>query len=242
MNDCANAVLAIGAKPIMAQHPKEVVQITSSAQALALNLGNFDDTRAQAMRLSAGYANDHQLPFILDLVGVGCSDLRKTYALEMIETYHPTIIKGNLSELKSITQYTSHAKGIDVGIDDIEDPKSSAVWLRELAKTNHCTVLCTGETDIITSAKDCVLVHNGHSMMTLMTGTGCMLNVITASFLSCAAPFESAVLACTYFGCAGEESMIEAPSPGSFRVHLLDWLYKMDEETFYKRAHITDLS
>ena len=52
MNDCANAVLALGAKPIMAQHPMECEQITACSKALALNLGNFDDSRAIAMKKS----------------------------------------------------------------------------------------------------------------------------------------------------------------------------------------------
>ena len=34
INDCANAVLAVGAKPIMAEHPREVSEITAGAKAL----------------------------------------------------------------------------------------------------------------------------------------------------------------------------------------------------------------
>lgn len=239
INDCANVILALGAKPIMAQHPDEVVQISSSAQALALNLGNFDDTRACSMRLSAAYARDHQLPYILDLVGVGCSEIRRCYAQDMIENYHPTIIKGNLSELKAMAHSTSHACGVDVGVDDIEDPKQSAIWLKRMAQNYHCTILCSGETDIIIDETECVLVHNGHPLMALVTGTGCMLNAITATFLSCNAPFESAVLACAYLGCVAEESVLQSPNPGSFHMHLIDWLYAMDEETFYKRINTT---
>lgn len=242
MNDCANAVLALGAKPIMAQHPDEVVQISASAQALALNLGNFDDTRARSMFLSAAYANEHQLPFILDLVGVGCSDLRRKYAKNMINNYHPTIIKGNLSELKAMDRSTSHAQGVDVGVDDMEDPHSSAVWLHKMARKYQSTILCSGEVDIIVDEHDCVLVHNGHPMMALVTGTGCMLNVITACYLSCAPPLESAVLACSYFGCAAEESFSQTQHPGSFHMQLIDWLYAMDETTYYNRVKMTTLS
>ena len=41
INQCANAVLAAGARPIMAEHPAEVKEITESADALVLNLGNI---------------------------------------------------------------------------------------------------------------------------------------------------------------------------------------------------------
>ncbi|MFQ7213141.1 MAG: hydroxyethylthiazole kinase [Blautia massiliensis (ex Durand et al. 2017)] len=41
IHDCANVVLAVGARPIMAEHPAEVTDITASAGALMLNLGNI---------------------------------------------------------------------------------------------------------------------------------------------------------------------------------------------------------
>ena len=52
INDCANAILAVGARPIMAEHPLEVQGITQSAQALSLNLGNITDARMESMRAS----------------------------------------------------------------------------------------------------------------------------------------------------------------------------------------------
>ena len=50
INDCANAVLALGARPIMAEHPDEAAEITRHAQALVLNLGNISASRMEAMR------------------------------------------------------------------------------------------------------------------------------------------------------------------------------------------------
>ena len=120
MNDCANAVLALGAKPIMAQHPMECEQITVCSKALALNLGNFDDNRSIAMKKSLHCANENGIPVIIDLVGVGCSELRKTFAEELLQKGRFSIIKGNLSELKAISGRDSHALGIDVGDGDRE--------------------------------------------------------------------------------------------------------------------------
>ena len=53
INDCANFVLASGAKPIMAEHPLEVEEITSRANALAVNIGNITDARLKSIRLAA---------------------------------------------------------------------------------------------------------------------------------------------------------------------------------------------
>ena len=38
INQCANAILAVGGRPIMAEHPMEVAEITCTAKALMLNL------------------------------------------------------------------------------------------------------------------------------------------------------------------------------------------------------------
>ena len=52
INDCANILLAIGARPIMAEHPDEVAEITAIAKGLALNLGNITDARMASMKIS----------------------------------------------------------------------------------------------------------------------------------------------------------------------------------------------
>ena len=46
INDCANAVLAVGASPIMAEHPKEVAEIVRRAKGLSVSLANITDVRA----------------------------------------------------------------------------------------------------------------------------------------------------------------------------------------------------
>ena len=52
VNDCANAVLALGGRPIMAEHPAEVADISASAAALTVSLGNITDARAESMLLA----------------------------------------------------------------------------------------------------------------------------------------------------------------------------------------------
>ena len=52
INQCANAILALGARPMMAEHPLEAPVITRTAGALMLNLGNLSDTRVTSLKLS----------------------------------------------------------------------------------------------------------------------------------------------------------------------------------------------
>ena len=70
IHQCANSVLAVGARPIMAEHPEEVRDITHTANALMLNLGNITDVRMQSMLLSARTAKEKGIPAVLDAVGV----------------------------------------------------------------------------------------------------------------------------------------------------------------------------
>ena len=205
MNDCANAVLALGAKPIMAQHPMECEQITACSKALALNLGNFDDSRAIAMKKSLHCANENGIPVIVDMVGAGCSDLREAFAEKLLHEGKFSIIKGNLSELKAVSGRDSHALGIDVGDDDREAPAKSAEWLAELARKYGTTVLCSGEVDI------------------------------AAAFLSVTeTALDAALAACITFELAAEKSVSITEGPGSFHASLFDSLYEINTLDFAK--------
>ena len=86
MNQCANTILALGSKPIMAEHPEEVAEITRTASALLLNLGNISDVRMTSMKISLKEANDKDIPAVLDAVGVSCSALRRRFVSELIKT------------------------------------------------------------------------------------------------------------------------------------------------------------
>ena len=49
IHGCVNMILAVGARPMMAEHPLEVEDITRTAGALMLNLGNITDARMESM-------------------------------------------------------------------------------------------------------------------------------------------------------------------------------------------------
>lgn len=84
IHGCANMILAVGARPMMAEHPLEVEDITRTAGALMLNLGNITDARMESMRRSARVAMECGIPILLDLVGVTCSRIRMELARELI--------------------------------------------------------------------------------------------------------------------------------------------------------------
>lgn len=237
VNDCANVILAIGGKPIMAEHPREVAEITQIAQALALNLGNISDSRMVAMQQSAKIAMQEHIPMILDLVGIGCSTLRREYAKDLITTYHPNILKGNMSELKAIGQVIgigeiqSHAKGVDVGVIDQvteENIKQSSNLIKALARTYECVVVATGAIDLISDGRKVYQVKNGSERLAQITGTGCMLNALIGTLISVGDCLTASLLGVLLMGISGEIAC-KVEGNGSYHVALLDALSKIED-------------
>ncbi|MEG0615877.1 MAG: hydroxyethylthiazole kinase [Oscillospiraceae bacterium] len=240
INQCANAVLAVGGKPIMAEHPMETAEITISANALALSLGNVTDARLKSMIISAKAAKNCQIPCVLDLVGVGCSTFRYNYARDFIRKNHPDVIKGNLSEIKAIAGKTTSAKGVDVGKNDVFTEENSAetiATLKKLSRSSNSVVLATGKTDVIVYFDEVFLVENGDEMLSKITGTGCILNVLVGTFISAKEILLGTILAAATLGIAGELADKSAGT-GTFSVNLLDALYSMSDSDFVKLVKI----
>ena len=186
IHDCANVVLAVGARPIMAEHPAEVTDITASAGALMLNLGNITDARIESMKRSMRTAMENKIPVLLDLVGVACSDLRLDLARELLSIGHAAVLKGNMSELLAVSGLPSHAIGIDAGAQDAltaENMETVSEVLRAFSRSNQAIVLATGKQDFVTDGERVVLVQNGSAALSGITGTGCMVGALTAAFL-----------------------------------------------------------
>ena len=257
IHDCANVVLAVGARPIMAEHPAEVTGITASAGALMLNLGNITDARIESMKT----AMENKIPVLLDLVGVACSDLRLDLARELLRIGHPAVLKGNMSELLAVSGLPSHAIGIDAGVEDAlteENIDGVSEVLKAFSRNNQAIVLATGKQDFVTDGERVVLVQNGSAALSGITGTGCMVGALTAAFLPGCEDniakemtdsieagvwsgvetelngrsgnyLAAAVLGTALMGIAGEEAEKISRGPGSFQVNLLDEIYGLSD-------------
>lgn len=170
----------------MAEHPAEVTDITASAGALMLNLGNITDARIESMKRSMRTAMENKIPVLLDLVGVACSDLRLDLARELLRIGHPAVLKGNMSELLAVSGLPSHAIGIDAGVEDAlteENIDGVSEVLKAFSRNNQAIVLATGKQDFVTDGERVVLIQNGSAALSGITGTGCMVGALTAAFL-----------------------------------------------------------
>lgn len=240
INDCANAVLALGAKPIMAEHPREVAAIARMARALTVSLANITDARAESI-LIAG----REKSAVIDVVGVTCSPFRMELARKFIRECHPAVIKGNVSEIRAIAGADFHASGIDVGRQDavtkssLDSQHQMAGLMSRYAVSTQAVIMASGEVDLIVSpdGQTVCYVENGCADMAKITGTGCMLTCITGTYLSVTDPFTASVLAAATLGIAGE--MADASHGlGTYHIGLMDALSTLTDEQLLQRMKL----
>ena len=251
INDCANAVLAIGGSPFMAEDAEELEEVVTIADVLVINIGKLSKEQIESMHISSKTANKTNTPIILDPVGVGVTELRNKTTMDLINDYDIAAIRGNISEIKAIAKLagvldeSNTAKGVDVNIDDIiteENLKDNGELICELASKLNTTILASGPIDILSDGNLTVAIDNGDDMMPLITGSGCMLSSIVGSCIGGSNPFDGSLVAILAMNIAGERARAKVDEKdegtGSFRTYLIDYLYKTDSETLTEKANI----
>ena len=228
MNYTANALLAMGASPVMAHAQNEVEDMVAFAGALVLNIGTLTDDWIHSMITAGRKASEQQIPVILDPVGSGATSLRTDSAKKIIAETRVSVIRGNASEILSLRHAESKTKGVD-SIHSVEEAaKTATVLAREL----DTTLAITGPVDLVTDGDRVIRVENGHPLMGFVTGTGCTATVTIGAFLAVDAdPVTATATALAYFGLAGEIAGQNASAPGSFMIQMLDALYTITPET-----------
>ncbi len=237
MNYTANALLAMGASPVMAHAPNEVEEMVSFAGALVLNIGTLTDDWIASMIKAGKKASELETPIILDPVGSGATSLRTSAAKRIIQETRVSVIRGNASEILSLRHDDSKTKGVD-SIHSVEAAAESA---RILAGELESVLAVTGPTDLITNGQQVIRVSNGDPLMGYVTGTGCTATVTIGAFLSVDKdPVSATATALAFFGLAGEVAAKNASAPGSFMIAMLDALYTITPEKLLRECKIED--
>lgn len=235
MNSTANALLSLGASPVMAHAVEEVEEMASIASALVLNIGTLSEKWIEAMFKAGKKAKEKGVPVLLDPVGAGATTLRTETAKKIIEDVRPDIIRGNASEILALLKADAKTKGVDSSASS-DDAVEIA---KELAAAKSCIVSISGKTDYVTNGKSVVAIENGDPIMSKITGTGCTATALAAAFASVNKNYmEAAVGAMIVMGVAGEIARQNAEAPGIFQVKFLDALYQIDEEYISIKARI----
>ena len=255
INDCANAVLAIGGSPVMSDDPREIQEFVKIADALVINLGAITPTQIEAMIIGSQYGTKIKTPIVLDPVGVGVTELRNKLTLKLIEESNISAIRGNMSEIKAIARLVdldeikysvkNVSKGVDVSEDDEikeENLEANGKIVKALANEINTTIIASGAIDVISDGKSTYSCENGDTLMSKITGSGCMLTSIVGSFCGVNEALISGLTATVAMGIAGEKAgkfvRDENSGTGTFRTKLIDYLSKMDSELLIKEAKL----
>lgn len=236
MNNSANALLAVGASPIMAHAKREVKDMVALAAAVVINIGTLDEYWAESMIMAAQAAHQMGKPWVLDPVGAGATAFRDE-VLQSLMACKPTVIRGNASEIIALHKAnTSPTKGVDSTAQSDE-----AILAARGLVAQHNTIVCiSGATDIVTDNQQTIFLNNGHTLMTKVTGLGCTASALIGAFLAVSNnKLEATAAAMALLGIAGELGQKQSAGPGSLQVNLIDTLYSLREDEFYAQLKIT---
>ena len=243
VNDCANIVLACGASPIMSDDQSEVEEITTICGGLNINIGTLNKRTIESMFLAGKRANALSHPVVLDPVGAGASKLRTETAQKLLEEVKFTVIRGNISEVKTLASGSGTTKGVDADVADKvseENLDSAVAFAKAFAEKMGAVVAITGAIDIVADGKKAYCIRNGHPMMSSITGTGCQLSAMTAAYVTANPehPLEAAAAVCA-MGLAGEiaHARLSAQDGNStYRNYIIDAIYNMTPEQLEEGA------
>nr|WP_293842130.1 hydroxyethylthiazole kinase [uncultured Arsenicibacter sp.] len=236
MNNTANALLAVGASPIMAHAHPEVKDMVSICQAVVINIGTLDEYFVKSMKMAAGQANALGKPWVLDPVGAGATPFRDEVLSELL-ALHPTVIRGNASEIMALAKAN---QTVTKGVDSTAESNEAIDAARFLQETYGAVVCISGATDIIVGSGQTIFLKNGHPLMTKVTGLGCSATAVIGAFIAVIPDKTEAVAAAmALFSLAGELASQTAAGPGSLQVQLLDQLHSLSEAGFKQQLTIS---
>ena len=240
VNDVANILLACGGSPIMADDAEEAEEITSICGGLNINIGTLNARTIESMLLAGKRANELGHITVLDPVGAGASRLRTETAMQLLEKVRFSVIRGNVSELKTLWGGSGSTKGVDADLADRvteENLDEMVEFAKKLSKKTGAVIAMTGAIDIVTDESKAYAIRNGNPLMSKITGTGCMLSGVVAAY--CVANpdhlLDATAAAVAAMGLSGEiafERLKKNALGGtsSYRTYIIDAMSNMSDE------------
>ena len=244
VNDVANVLLACGGSPIMSDEPDDVEDITSICGGLNINIGTLNKSSIEAMFLAGKKANACNHVVLLDPVGAGASALRTNTALKLLEEIRFDVIRGNISEIKTLVLGSGTTKGVDADAADAvteENLDQMVAFVKSVAEKFGAIIAITGAIDLVADKNTCYVIRNGRPEMGKITGTGCQLSGLATAFAVANKDhmLEAVAAAVCTMGSAGEiafEKLQPGEGNSTYRNRIIDAIYNMDGETLEKYA------
>jgi len=239
MNTTANALLALGASPIMAHSPEEIEELVASADAVVVNIGTLDSNSTYSMVKAVTIARELGKPVVLDPVGAGATKLRTRVALLLLSLGGISVVKGNFGEISALAGEFGKTRGVEAIACDNGRAREVAV---EVARRFGTVVAVTGKVDYISNGREVYTVEPKSSVadevIRRVTGLGCIVSALIGAYLAVEEPLKAAVAGIATFKAVAEKAAEESTYPGSFNVKLCDWLHRLDGDTLIKHAKV----
>jgi hydroxyethylthiazole kinase len=232
MNTTANALLALGASPVMAHALEEVEEMAGIAAALVINIGTLSPHWIESMARAMWKASQCGIPVVLDPVGAGATRLRTETVRVLIGKTPPTVIRGNASEIKALCNEEVKTKGVD-STHTSEDSLDAA---RALSDRYGSVVCVSGAVDLIVQGGAIIRIANGHPLMPRVTGLGCTATALIGAFAAVnPSRLQATAHAMAVMGIVGEIAVQGAQGPGTLQVRFIDALYGLKETDVQQR-------
>lgn len=209
-NFSANVSLAIGGSPIMSEFDEEFEELVSNVPniSLVLNLGTPAQSQMEIFKTAILVYNRFGRHIVFDPVACGATNARLRCCLELLNTGHMSVIKGNLGEILSIRKFIACRNDGEAhiptmrGVDSVSESSESEIIKigKQVALEFRNIVVITGKMNYIfdgtergsrlyninITEDDVVIgkVAGGHELMGSITGTGCSLGSTIAAFLA----------------------------------------------------------
>ncbi|KAF7032901.1 hypothetical protein CFC21_044033 [Triticum aestivum] len=256
MDIAANALTAAGASPAMLHCLREIPDFTPRCDAVYINVGTLSEDWLPSMRAAASAGR----PWVLDPVAAAASGFRMESCLELL-VLRPAVVRGNASEILALAvgnpspppglpppfplprrrrrgsperrAAAGDGGGEDLGVDSSHDSGEALQAAKVLAQSSGAVIAVSGALDFITDGEQVISASNAVAMMQKITATGCAVTALIAAFVGAdpSDALDAAACALAIFGLAGEIGMESAKGPASLRMHLIDALYGLDEQT-----------
>ena len=155
-----------------------------------------------------------------------------------------TVIRGNISEIKTLALGSGTTKGVDADVADAvteANLDAAVAFVKKFARKSHAIVAVTGAIDLVSDGERCYVIRNGRAEMGKITGTGCQLSGMMTAFVVANQErrLEATAAAVCAMGLAGEIGWSHmAPGDGNstYRNRIIDAIYNMDGAALEKGA------
>lgn len=251
INLVANAQLAAGGTTAMSFLPDDVIETAKIAGTNYINVGTLLPFYKDALPEIAQRLNYLDKPWVLDPVAAGIGRTR-TAILQAFKAAPPTMIRANASEVialanmwglntETVGDTSEHRPAGVESVDGVESATGAAVALAQYLTEQHakhsshdastrCAVAVSGIADLVTDGETVYRLPGGSAMMTKITGAGCSLGGVAATYLAVSDPLTAALSASLLYNRAAEIADTTSHGPGSFQVAFLDALWNVTAE------------